>query len=251
MIELRNFTVGYDGQAVLRDVNLSFLPGTVTVLVGPNGCGKSTLLRSVLGFQPPISGEVLYDGVPRSELKLRETAQKASYLAQSRNVPNITGYRMVLHGRFPYLGYPRRYGPEDHKAVRAALEQMDALELADRFLPNLSGGERQKIYLAMALAQDTPALFLDEPTTYLDVGHQQEVMAVSRRLADQGKAVGMVLHDLCLALRWGDRVAVLDQGRLQRVGPPEEVYQSGVLEQVFGVALGRVETSDGWRYYYA
>lgn len=251
MIELKDFTVGYNGEAVLRNVDLSFPPSTVTVLVGPNGCGKSTLLRSALGLQTPISGEALYDGVPISKLKLRETAQKAAYLAQTRNVPNITGYRMVLHGRFPYLGYPRRYGPGDHAAVRAALKQMDAEALANRFLPKLSGGERQKVYLAMALAQDTQTIFLDEPTTYLDVGHQQEVMAVARELARQGKAVAMVLHDLCLALRWGDRVAVLDRGQLCQVGTPEEVYRSGILDQVFGVALGRVETPAGWRYYYA
>lgn len=251
MIELNHVAVGYDGAAVLRDVDLTFSPGTVTALVGPNGCGKSTLLRSVLGLQPPLSGTVCYDGVELSALKARQIAKQAAYLAQSRNVPNITGYRMVLHGRFPHLGYPRRYRPEDYQAVHAALEQMDATALADRLLPRMSGGERQKIYLAMALAQDTGAVFLDEPTTYLDVGHQQEVMAVARRLADQGKTVVMVLHDLCLALRWADQVAVLSQGRLQTVGTAEEVYRSGVLERVFGVTLGRVETGAGWRYYYA
>ncbi len=250
MIELSGFTVGYDGRAVLEDVDLSFPFGQVTALLGPNGCGKSTLIRSALGLLPPISGEVRYDGTPISQLKQRDIAKRAAYLAQSRSLPHITGYRMVLHGRFPYLGYPRRYRSEDHAAVRAALREMDAEPLADRMLTTLSGGERQKIYLAMVLAQDTPTIFLDEPTTYLDVGRQQEVMAAARRLAERGKAVVEVLHDLCLALRWADRLAVFDRGKLAGAGTPEDIYRSGLPERVFGVSLGRVETPEGWRYYY-
>lgn len=251
MIELKELSVGYDGRAVLQEVNLTFPPGKVTILLGPNGCGKSTLVRTALALQPPLSGTVLYDGVPASGLKAREIARKAAYLAQSRNVPNITGYRLVLHGRFPYLGYPRRYRPEDHAAVRAALAQMDAGDLAERFLPELSGGERQKLYLAMALAQDTETIFLDEPTTYLDIRHQLTVMDAARTLAAQGKAVVLVLHDLCLALGSGDVLAVFDQGSLCKIGPPEAVFQSGILEKVFGVTVGRIQTAAGWRYYYA
>jgi iron complex transport system ATP-binding protein len=188
--------------------------------------------------------------VPLEKLTAREVAQKAAYLAQARNTPNITGYRMVLHGRFPYLHYPRRYSKEDHQAVEAALRAVDAQDLAQRQLGTLSGGQRQKIYLAMALAQDTETIFLDEPTTYLDVGHQLEVMGVARDLADRGKAVVLVLHDLCLALRTGDRIGVCAQGRLQLLGTPENVYHSGILRKTFGVDLGRVETHQGTRYYY-
>jgi iron complex transport system ATP-binding protein len=250
MISLQNFSVGYGETPVLEQVNLSFPTGQVTILVGPNGCGKSTLMRSALGLLPSLSGQALYDGVPLTELSPREIAQKAAYLAQSRNTPNITGYRMVLHGRFPYLSYPRRYRPEDHAAVRAALEQMDAQSLSGRLLTTLSGGQRQKIYLAMALAQDTETIFLDEPTTYLDVRHQLEVMAAAKRLAAQGKAVVLVLHDLCLALRTADQIAVFSEGRLQQLATPEAVYESGILPQVFGVSLGRAETDHGPRYYY-
>jgi iron complex transport system ATP-binding protein len=250
MIELQNFSVGYGETPVLEQVDLSFPTGQVTILVGPNGCGKSTLMRSALGLLPSLSGQALYDGVPLTELSPREIAQKAAYLAQSRNTPNITGYRMVLHGRFPYLSYPRRYRTEDHAAVRTALEQMDAQALSGRLLTTLSGGQRQKIYLAMALAQDTETIFLDEPTTYLDVQHQLEVMAAAKRLAEQGKAVVLVLHDLCLALRTGDRIAVFSQGHLRQLGTPEAVYQSEILPQVFGISVGRVETDNGIRYYY-
>lgn len=250
MIELTNLRAGYPGRTVLEDVTLSFPPGQVLALVGPNGSGKSTLLRTALGLIPKLGGEIRVDGDKLEDLSPRQLAQRAAYLAQSRPVPNITAGRMVLHGRFPYLSYPRRYRPEDHAIAQKALEQADALDLAQRSMPQLSGGQRQKVYLAMALAQDTGTVLLDEPTTYLDVGHQQEVMATARLLASEGKAVVAVLHDLCLAMRFAHRLAVLDGGRLQGVGTPEELYQSGILDQVFSITLRRVETEDGWRYYY-
>jgi iron complex transport system ATP-binding protein len=250
MITLDHLSVGYDGQVLLRDVCLDFPCGCVTVLAAPNGCGKSTLLRTALGLQPPLDGAVLYDGVSIRDLNAKQIALQAAYLAQSRSVPNITGARMVLHGRFPHLGYPRRYSKADHEAVRDALAQMDATALADKLLPAMSGGERQKIYLAMALAQDTETIFLDEPTTYLDIGHQLEVMAVARQLAESGKAVVLVLHDLCLALRSADRLAVFSAGQLRIVDTPAAVYESGLLPEIFGVKIGRVDSTDGPRYYY-
>ena len=250
MIELRDVSVGYGNRPVLSRVSLAFPPGKVTILLGPNGCGKSTLIRSALGLQPLLSGMVFYDGVPVTEMKSREIAKKAAYLAQSRNMPSISGYKMVLHGRFPYLGYPRRYRPEDQEMVKAALEQADAGALARRFLPELSGGERQKIYLAMALAQDTQTVFFDEPTTYLDVGHQMRVMETAHTLAARGTAVVLVLHDLCLALRTGDALAVFSEGQLLKTGAPEEIYHNGIIEAVFGVSVKRVETPEGWRYFY-
>jgi iron complex transport system ATP-binding protein len=250
VIEVRDLRVGYHNRPVLDGVDLDFLPGQVLVLVGPNGSGKSTLLRSVLGLHPKLGGEIWVDGVPAEQLSPKQLAQKAAYLAQSRPVPNITAYRMVLHGRFPYLSYPRRYRPEDHRLARQSLVEADALDLAARPVSQLSGGQRQKVYLAMALAQDTQTVFLDEPTTYLDVGHQLEVMAMAHRLADQGKAVVLVLHDLCLAMGTAHRLAVLADGGLQMADTPEAVYASGILDRVFGVSLRRMDTPSGWRYYY-
>lgn len=250
MIELRDLTVGYGGDPVLSHVELTFRPGEVTVLIGPNGCGKTTLIRTALGLHPAMGGQVLVDGTPMGELLPRELAQKAAYLAQSRNVPNITAGRMVLHGRFPYLSYPRRYRPEDKMAAKAALERVGAADLAGRLMPQLSGGQRQKVYLAMALAQDTKTIFLDEPTTFLDAKHQLEVMNTARWLAEQGKAAVLVLHDLCLAMRGADRLALLSEGRLCCCGTPEEVFSSGAIRKAFGVELRRTRTEAGWRYYY-
>lgn len=250
MIELQNLQAGYPGRPVLDNVTLSFLPGQVLAVLGPNGCGKSTLLRASNGLLTRTGGEILVDGAPLEQLSTKEAAQKIAYLPQSRSVPNITAGRMVLHGRFPYLSYPRRYSREDYEVVEKALSWVGAQELAGRPLPQLSGGQRQKIYLAMALAQDTVTILMDEPTTYLDVSCQLEVMALARRLAGEGRAVVMVLHDLCLALQFAHRTALLQDGRVVFTGTPEELYQSRTLERVMGVKLGLIETEDGQRYYY-
>ena len=250
MIQLRDLQAGYPGRPVLEGVTLSFPPGQVLALLGPNGCGKSTLLRTALGRLPKTGGEVLLDGAPLSQYTPKQIAQRAAYLPQSRPVPDITAQRLVLHGRFPHLSYPRRCHPEDHEAVRRALRRAVAEELAHRPLAQLSGGQRQKVYLAMALAQDTETILMDEPTAYLDVSCQLEVLALARRLAGEGRAVVLVLHDLCLALQYAHRLALLDGGRVAQEGPPEELFRGGRLESVMGVRLGRVETEGGWRYYY-
>ena len=251
MIELKNLSAGYGGQDVVHDISLAFTPSRVLALLGPNGCGKSTLLRTALGLNPKSGGEVLMDGAPLESLSPRERALKAAYLSQSRSTPNITAYKMVLHGRFPHLSYPRRYRKEDYEAADRALDWADAADVARRSMAELSGGQRQKVYLAMALAQEAPTLLMDEPTTFLDVGHQLEVMAAARRLAKEGRAVVMVLHDLPLAMRGADDVALLSAGRLTAYGTVEDVYRSGALDKAFGVALRRVETASGWQYYYA
>lgn len=247
MLEARNLSAGYPGRAVLAGVSLAAQPGRVLALLGPNGCGKSTLLRTMAGLLPPLGGEVLLDG--RRDYSPRQAAQRVAYLPQSRTAPNITVRRLVLHGRFPYLSYPRRYGREDYEAVDRALAAADALDLADRPLPELSGGQRQKAYLAMALAQETEAILMDEPTTFLDIRHQLEVLALVRRLAEEGRGVVLALHDLCLALTAADDVAVLGEGRLLALGGPEAIYQSKVLERVMGVRLDRSEGPGGRRYF--
>lgn len=249
MLEVNNLSVGYPGRTVLGDVSLAVRPGRVLVLLGPNGCGKSTLLRTLPGLLPPLGGEILLDGKPLGDYSPRQAAQKIAYLPQSRAVPSITARRMVLHGRFPYLSYPRRYRREDYEAVDRALAAAGALDLADRPLPELSGGQRQKIYLALALAQETETILMDEPTTYLDVRHQLETLALLRRLAGEGRGAAVVLHDLCLALTAADDVAVLGEGRLLALGGPEEIYRSKILERVMGVRLDRAAGPGGWRYF--
>lgn len=250
MIRLRQIRAGYPKRPVLHGIDLEVKPGEVVAILGLNGCGKSTLLRTALGLLPKEAGEIWIGDSLLEHLSVKERARRVAYLPQVRPVPNITAERLVLHGRFPHLGYPRRYGAEDQRAVAQALRWVDAGELAGRPLPELSGGQRQKVYLAMALAQDTPVILLDEPTTYLDMAGQLEVMELISRLAEKGKAIAVVLHDLCLALRYAHRIVLLDQGKEMAVGTPLELYESHMLEQVMGVSLGYVETEAGRRYYY-
>lgn len=248
MIALKNITAGYGGTPVLKNISLEFKDSKVTVLVGPNGCGKSTLLRAVARIMPPDSGEILVDGLDGRTLTAKEFARHVALLPQSRTTPEISVGSLVLHGRFPYLGYPRRYSAKDRLAAREAMEMAGVSELAHESVSRLSGGQRQKVYLAMAVAQDTPTLLLDEPTTFLDIGHQLEMIRLAGILAQQGKAVVMVLHDLNLALTCADCVVVMDGGSIRQVGTPEEIYRSGVLERVFGVLVRCVELEGQKQY---
>lgn len=192
----------------------------------------------------------MMDGEDLLSLPGKALAQKVAYLSQERRIPDITVGRMVLHGRFPHLGYPRRYRAEDYAAAEAVMKQMGLTELAQEPLQRLSGGQRQKVYIAMALAQSTPVIALDEPTTYLDVHHQLQMMELAGRLATDGKTVIMVLHDLTLALQAADRLVVMEKGEIAAQGTAEEVFASRRIDSVFGVRLRRMETAEGWRYYY-
>ena len=248
MMELRQICAGYGNTPVLKNISLKFNKGKVLALVGPNGCGKSTLLRAAARLLEVQGGELLLEGRDGREMTQKEFARHVALLPQSRSTPEITVGGLVLHGRFPYLGYPRRYSARDRQMARQAMELTGVEDLERENVARLSGGQRQKVYLAMAVAQDTPILLLDEPTTFLDIAHQLELTTLARTLARQGKAVVMVLHDLNLALSCADEVAVMSQGELQQVGTPEEIYRSGVLERVFRVRVQRVDTDRGTQF---
>ncbi len=249
MLEIRNISAGYPGHPVLQDISLTIPAGSVTVVAGPNGCGKSTLLKALTGILP-ASGSVTLDGQELLSLAGRDRARKVAFLPQNRQVPEITVKNMVLHGRFPYLSYPRRYRQEDLRITEAAMDKMGVKELAERSLITLSGGQRQKVYIAMALAQDTPVVLLDEPNAFLDVAHQLQLMEQARTLAGEGKTVVLVLHDLPMALSCADYLVVLSEGRCLIQGKPEEVFQSGCLDKAFGVEVRRFWTDEGWKYYF-
>ncbi len=250
MIELINVCAGYDGEEILHGIHLKLESGKVTALVGPNGCGKSTLLKALIRLNPHSSGTINVCGKEIREYSSTELAKKIAYLPQSRNVPDITALRMVLHGRFPYLKYPRRYRKEDFETAREAMEWVGIRHLAEQNVNRLSGGNQQKVYIAMALAQDTPVILMDEPTTYLDIAHQLRLMELARELAKQGKAVVLVLHDLAMAMQTADQLAVLSEGNLMHYGTAEEVFESGILNEVFGVKICRTMVNGSWRYYY-
>lgn len=248
MVELKNVCAGYEKKEILHNINLTFEPGKVTALIGPNGCGKSTLLKTLVRILPLSSGQILVGGKQIETYKSTELARQIAYLPQKKNVPDISVLRMVLHGRFAYLGYPRKYSEKDVAIARKALEWAGLSKLEEENVSRLSGGMQQKVYIAMALAQDANTVLMDEPTTYLDVSHQLRLMEMARQLAKSGKAVVMVLHDLSQALRTADEIAVLKDGNLYAFGTPDEVYDSGILHQVFDVNVEKIHTETGWHY---
>lgn len=248
MIETRNLRAGYGSREILHGVTLTASPGEVLALVGPNGCGKSTFLKALVGIVPS-AGEIRVDGKQTPQLPGNTLAQHLSYLPQGKSLPDITAGRLVLHGRFPYLRYPRRYGPAELAIARDAMEKLDIGDLWDTPVAALSGGMRQKVYIAMALTQGTGNLLLDEPTTYLDIAHQLRLLKLTRELAQEGKTVIMVLHDLPQALEYADRLAVMERGQLLDTGTPEAVFRRGSLDSAFGIHLCRFQTGNRWRYY--
>lgn len=246
-LEAKDIEAVLGGNAILRGVSLEVEPNEFVGIIGPNGSGKSTLLKAVAGLLPGVRGQVRVDGM--QGLSSQQLALRLAYLPQSRPVPAITARSLVLHGRFPHLGYPRRYTAEDRRIAEAALERFGVLPLADAFLDSLSGGERQKVYLAMAFAQDAQNLLLDEPTAGLDIRCQLELMQALGQLAAQGRALAVVLHDLDLALQACHRVLLLSQGRILAYGTPEEVYRSGMLARAFGVQVERLSLPGGGSAY--
>lgn len=240
MIQFQALRAGYGGQEVLHGIDLTLAKGEITSLIGPNGCGKTTLLRAACGLLPLTGGKVLFRGRAREEYGKKEFARLAAFLPQARDVPALDVERFVSHGRYPHLSFGRDLSPADREAVRWAMEKTGVLDLRQRELSELSGGQRQRVYLAMALAQDAEILFLDEPTTYLDVGQKFEVMELIQELKALGKTVIMVLHDLPLAFSYSDSVAVLQDGNLKAFGPAEEVFDSGTPGEAFGTACRKL-----------
>ncbi|MGN0349608.1 MAG: ABC transporter ATP-binding protein [Roseburia sp.] len=248
MIEVINLCADYGSKPVLNQVNMKLEPGKITALIGPNGCGKSTLLKTLVRIHRHSQGEIQIDGMPIETLSSIELARYVAYLPQNKRPPDMSVLKMVLHGRFAHLNYPRRYRKQDVELARQALAWAGMQDKERETVSRLSGGMQQKVYIAMALAQNANTILLDEPTTYLDIAHQLRLMEMMKELAKQGKAVVMVLHDLSQTLRTADKVMVMKEGRVLREGVPEEIVSSGILPHVFGVEIERVRGRDGWHY---
>lgn len=239
MLRFENLCAGYDGQERLHSLSASIAPGRLTVVIGPNGCGKSTLLKCAAGLLRTSSGRVLLDGCDLAALSGKARAQKIAYMPQSRLTPEISVRQLTAHGRYPHLKWGQNLTEADRRSIRRAMERAEILPHADRMVSRLSGGERQRAYLAMMLAQETPVMLLDEPTTYLDLSSQFALMELLRALCAEGRAALVALHDLALALEYADDVLLMRKGCLAAQGTPEEIYQTGGLQAVFGVEVAR------------
>jgi cobalamin transport system ATP-binding protein len=239
MLEISSLSVAYGKHLVLDQVSLDVMPGQILGVIGPNGAGKSTLVRAASGVIPVQGGRVLVNGEDLSQKSAMQRARLLSVVPQARQLPGtFTVYQTVLLGRTPYLSWLGQPGAQDYQHVRQALEQTQTLELAERRVDELSGGEQQRILLARALAQATPVLLLDEPTTHLDLQHQTSLLNLIKELTiRQNLAVLMVLHDLNLAAMFADRLALLVQGRLSATGAPADVLSSELLADAYHVPV--------------
>ncbi|MET9181650.1 ABC transporter ATP-binding protein [Kitasatospora aureofaciens] len=236
-LEARGLTLAYEARTVVEGLDVSIPDGRVTVIVGPNACGKSTLLRALGRLLKPVRGAVLLDGQELARIPTKRIAQRLGLLPQSPTAPEgISVADLVSRGRQPHQSWWQQWSPEDEAAVAEALERTSTAELADRSMDELSGGQRQRAWIAMALAQGTDILLLDEPTTYLDIAHQVEVLDLVRRLnVERGRTVVAVLHDLNQAARYADHLVAMRDGRVVAEGAPGEVVTAELVREVFGL----------------
>lgn len=250
MVEIRNLSAGYGKEEILHEIHFTAKNGRITTIIGKNGCGKSTLLKTISGILPASGGEILINGKQITSLTPTNRAKLAAYLSQGKNTPDITAGRMILHGRFPYLSYPRKYKKYDYEAAEAAMAKMGISALSDKPVAELSGGTRQKVYIAMALAQCSPVILMDEPTSYLDIGQQMKFGRIVKELAGNGKTVVLVLHDLLFALKLSDCICVMENGKITMQDSPERILNSGIIKTLYGIEVKALDTPEGKQYYY-
>jgi len=236
-LRAQDLTLGYDADDVIGHLDVEIPDGGITVIVGANACGKSTLLRGLARLLKPRTGTVLLDGRSVHEMRSVDVARVLGLLPQTPVAPDgITVADLVGRGRYPHQGWFRQWSAADDVAVTAALETTGTADLADRPLSELSGGQRQRVWIAMALAQETDLLLLDEPTTYLDINHQVELLDLLTDLnRGRGTTIVLVMHDLNLACRYADHVIAMKRGAIVAEGAPADVIDAGVVSDVFGL----------------
>ncbi|GIF71583.1 ABC transporter ATP-binding protein [Asanoa siamensis] len=232
----RELTLAYDGSPVVSTLDLDIADGSFTVIVGPNACGKSTLLKALARVLRPRSGAVVLDGAEIASYPTKEVARRLGLLPQSPLVPpGIVVEDLVARGRFAHQRLLRQWSAQDADAVSDAMRLTGVTDLADRYVDELSGGQRQRVWLAMVLAQQTSIMLLDEPTTFLDLAHQIDVLDICAELHEGGRTIVAVLHDLNQAARYATNLVVMEAGRIVAQGPPAEILTADLVATVFGV----------------
>ncbi|WP_053364415.1 ABC transporter ATP-binding protein [Bacillus sp. FJAT-27251] len=236
-IATEKLTLSYGDTIIINEMDLRIPKGEITVFIGGNGCGKSTLLRSIARLLKPQAGSVLLDGEAISRLSTKDVARKLAILPQAPLAPEgLTVLQLVKQGRFPYQSWLKQWSEQDEEKVMGALKATGIDGLQDRPVDSLSGGQRQRVWIAMTLAQDTDIILLDEPTTYLDMTHQIEILDLLFELNEkEGRTILMVLHDLNLACRYAHNVVAIKDQRIYDQGKPEHVVNSKLVKNVFGM----------------
>lgn len=241
MIRLERISAGYGKKSILHQVTCQIEAGGLTAIIGPNGSGKSTFLKTIVRLIRLQQGTIFLQGKDLATIDREALAQQVSYLPQVRIMPFLSVEKLVLHGRFPYLKYPKRYHKLDYDIAEKAMETMGLSRLKDRSMHTLSGGERQRAYIAMALATNTSVLLLDEPMNHLDICAQLEFMNIVQQLKQIGKTILLVLHDINMALRYADHIILLQNGMLVKQGKPITFIENKELEEVFQVIVEPVK----------
>lgn len=235
-IAVDEVTVGYGATAISEGLSVELPARSFTAIIGPNACGKSTLLRTISRILTPSRGAVLLDGRSVHELPSKEIARRMGLLPQSAIAPDgITVGDLVSRGRHPHQSFLRQWRPQDEAAVLAAMEATRVSDLSDRPVSELSGGQRQRVWVSMLLAQETSILLLDEPTTFLDIAHQYELLELLRDLHEDGRTLVAVLHDLGQACRYASHLIVMKDGQVVRTGAPGEIMTAELVRDVFGL----------------
>ena len=225
----------YDERVVAQNLTVAIPDESLTVIIGPNACGKSTLLRALSRMLKPADGHVYLDGEAISSFTTKEVARRLGLLPQTATAPGgITVADLVARGRYPHQGFLRQWSVDDERAVNDAMERTHVTELASRPVDELSGGQRQRVWLAMALAQDTPLLLLDEPTTFLDIAHQIDLLDLCAELHEGGgRTLVLVLHELNMAMRYATHLVVMRDGQIRAEGHPNEIVTAELVEETF------------------
>ncbi|MDR2293769.1 MAG: ABC transporter ATP-binding protein [Microbacterium sp.] len=235
-LQARNATIGYERRTISRGLSVGVPGGSFTAIIGPNGCGKSTLLRAFARVLTPIAGDILLDGAAIAGLRAKDLARRLGLLPQSSIAPDgIRVADLVARGRGPHQTLFQQWRESDESAVRDALEATRLTELSGVPVDELSGGQRQRVWIAMLLAQQTTTMLLDEPTTFLDIAHQYDLMELLRDLNEGGKTIVAVLHDLNQAARYASNIVVMKDGDIVATGAPDEVLTAARVEDVFGM----------------
>lgn len=248
MMRLEGIELRYEGQTAVQIESLDIAGGEFIALVGPNGSGKTSLLKLLAAQLKPTLGRLWLEERDLNSYSALERSRKLAYFPQDRPLPNMDVQTLVSHGRFPHLGFGRVMQESDKRAVQAALRLAGMEAFSQRNLQSLSGGERQRAYLAMLIAQDADILLLDEPSTFLDIRYQLEVLDILRQLHIRGKTILCAIHDLPAAFTYAARVLLLQEGRHVADAAPAELAQSRILEEVFAVRLQEQNESALFRY---